>query len=134
MGYEGKRIHLVAVEQQIHLHQVGGAVFVQLIVQGGIAPGLGLQGVEKVVDDLVERHEITDLHQVGVQVLHVLVLPPAVLAQGHDAAHIVRGGDDGHVGIGLHSLLDGAGVWIIVGIVHPHQTTVRFCHLVNNGG
>ena len=134
MGNEGQRVHLVAVEQQVYLHQVGGAVLVQLVIQGGVAPGLGLEGVEEVVDDLVEGHQISDFHQVSVQVLHILILPPAVLAQGHDAAHVVRRRDDGHIGVGLHGLLDGAGVGVVVGIVHPHKTAVRFRHFIYDRG
>src|SRR5699024_11520738 len=49
--------------------QVGGLVLLQLVVQGGVALGAGLEGVEKVVDDLVEGHGVVQLHQVGVQVL-----------------------------------------------------------------
>ena len=81
----------VAVEQQVHLHQIAGAVAGQLVVQAGVALGVGLQRVEEVVDDLVQGHLIVQLHQVGVQILHVLELAPAVLAHGHDVAHIVLG-------------------------------------------
>ena len=89
VGDEGQGVHLFAVEEQVHLHEFAGAVALDLIVQRGISLGVGLEGVEKVVDDLVEGHGVVEFHQIGVQILHILELGPALLAHGHDIAHIV---------------------------------------------
>ena len=91
MGDEAQGVHLIPVEQQIHLDQFTGPVAAELIVQRGIALGVGLQGVKEIIDDLIQRHLVVQLHQVGVQILHILELAPALLAQGHDIAHIVVG-------------------------------------------
>ena len=133
MGNEAQRVHLVPVEQQIHLHQLAGPVAGELVVQGGVALRVRLQRVEEIVNNLVQRHLVMELHQVGVQVLHVLELPPALLAHGHDVAHVVVGGDDGHLHIGLLRPLDGSRVRVIMGIVHPDQATVRFINIINYG-
>ena len=77
---------------------------------------------------------VVDLHQVGVQVLHVLELPPALLAHGHDVAHIVRGGDDGHLHEGLPLLGDHRGVGVVVGVVHPDLGAVGLGDLVDDVG
>ena len=53
MGDEAQGVHLVAVEEEIHLHKLAAPVAGELIVQGGVALGVGLQGVKEVVDDLV---------------------------------------------------------------------------------
>ena len=92
VGDEAQGVHHLPVELQVHLHQLAGPVAGELIVQGGVALGVGLQGVEEVVDDLVQGHLVVELHQVGVQVLHILELAPAVLAHGHDVAHDTRWG------------------------------------------
>ena len=74
------------------------------------------------------------LHQVGVQVLHVLELAPAVLAHGHDIAHILVGSDDGDLHIGLLGMLDDGGIGVIVGVIHLDQGAVGLIHMVNDGG
>ena len=134
MGDEGQGVHLIAVEQHIHLHQLGGLVLVQLVVQRGVALGAGLEGVEKVVDDLAQGHGVVQLHQVGVQILHVLELAPALLAHGHDVAHIVGRRDDGHLGVGLLSQLDHRRVRVIVGIVHHDHGAVGLGDTVDHRG
>ena len=122
MGDEAEGVHLVSIEQQVHLDQFAGLIALQLVVQGGIALGAGLQGVKEVVDDLADGHGVVQLHQVGVQILHVLKHAPAVLAHGHDVAHIVGGRDDGDLSIGLPGLQDGAGIGVVVGL--STRTTV----------
>ena len=74
------------------------------------------------------------LHQVGVQILHILELTPAVLTHGHDIAHILVGGDDGDLHIGLLGMLNNSGVGIIVGVIHLYQGAVGLIYMVNNGG
>ena len=134
MGDEAEGVDLVSVEQQVHLDQFAGLIALQLVVQGGIALGAGLQGVKEVVDDLADGHGVVQLHQVGVQILHVLKHAPAVLTHGHDVAHIVGGRDDGDLSIGLPGLQDGAGIGVVVGVVHPHHGAVRLGDLVDHGG
>ena len=70
----------------------------------------------------------------GVQVLHILELAPAVLAHGHDIAHILVGGDDGNLHIGFLGVLDNGGVGIIMGVIHLDQGAVGLIHMINNGG
>ena len=134
MGDEAQRVHAVAVEQQIHLHQIAGAVAGQLIVQRGVALGVGLQRVEKVVDDLVQRHLIVQLHQMGVQILHVLELAAPLLAHGHDVPHKVLRRDDGHLDVGLLRVLDGARIGVVVGVVHLHHGAVGLIDVVDDAG
>ena len=131
VGDEAEGVHLISVQEKVHLYQITGPVFGKLIVQTGVALGPGLQGVEEVVDDLPQRHGVVKFHQIGVQILHVLKLPPAVLAERHDVAHIVGRGDDGHLGIGFLGKLDGANIGVVVGIVHPDKTTIRFINIIN---
>ena len=75
-----------------------------------------------------------ELHQIGVQILHILELPPPVLAQGHDVAHVLVRGEDGDLHKGLLGLRDDAGVRVVVGVVHVHHRAVGLGDLVDNGG
>jgi hypothetical protein len=134
VGDEAQRVHPVAVEQQVHLHQIAGAVAGQLIVQRGVALGVGLQRVEKVVDDLVQRHLIVQLHQMGVQILHVLELAAPLLAHGHDVPHKVLRRDDGHLDVRLLRVLDGARIGVVVGVVHLHHGAVGLVDVVDDAG
>ena len=134
MGDKAQSIHLVAVEQQVHLHQITGTVIRQFIVQRGITPGFGFQGIEEIVNNLVQGHIVPQLHQIGVQILHILVLTPLILAHGHNVAHIFLGRDDGNVHIRLPRLGNHRRVGVIVGVVHVENLAVGFHHLVNYGG
>ena len=70
----------------------------------------------------------------GVQILHVLELAPAVLAHGHDVAHVLVGRDDGDLHIGLLRVLDDGGVGVVVGVVHPDHLAVGLVDVVDDGG
>ena len=48
MDDKAQGVYLIAVEEQIHLHQVAGLIALQLVVQGGVSLGAGFQGVKKV--------------------------------------------------------------------------------------
>ena len=134
MGNEAQGVHLVAVEEQVHLHQLAGLIALQFVVQAGVALGAGLQGVEEIVDDLAQRHGVVQLHQVGIQILHVLKNAPAVLTHGHDVAYVVGGRDDGHLGVWLPGLGDQAGIGVVVGVIHLHGSPICFIYLVDYRG
>ena len=134
VGNEAQCIHRVAVEHQIHLHKIAGAIARERIVQRRIALGIGLQGVKKIVNNLVEGHLIMQLHQICIQILHILKLAPPILAHGHDIPHVVVGADDGNLYKGLLPMLDGGGIGVIMRVIHRHQRPVRFIHMVDHGG
>ena len=134
MGNEAEGVHLIAIEKQVYFHKIAGPVAGQLIVQRGVSLGVGLQGVKKVVDDLVQGHLVMQLHQMGIQILHILEFAPAILTHGHDIAHILVGGDDIHLDIRLLRPLNNRGIWVVVGVIHCHHVAVGFIDMVDNGG
>ena len=134
MGNKGQGVHLIAVEEHVHLHQIAGPVALDLIVQRGISLGVGLEGVEEIIDDLVEGHGVVDLHQIGIQILHILELTPAVLTHGHDVAHIVGRGNDGNLGVRLPGLFNDGRVGVVVGVIHMDHGAVGLGDLVDDGG
>ena len=131
---EGQSVHLVAVEEQVYFHQAALLVIGQLIVQRGITFGVCFQGIEEVIDDLVQGHLIVDLYQVGVQILHIHKLPPAILAEGHDVAYKLVGGDNGHIHKRLQRFGNAARVGVVMGVVHKDRGTIGLDDLVDNAG
>src|SRR5699024_35513 len=113
----GQGVHHLARQQKVQPHQVARAVLFELIVVAGVAPAAALDGVEKVIDDLAQGHGVVQVHPDVVQVLHVDQDAPLLLAQVHQAAHIVVGGVevDVHKGLFLFGDLGGVGVFGGVG-------------------
>src|SRR5690606_3455617 len=101
MHDRAERVHRLAVEQDVHLDQVGLLLAVRLVVEGRVAAGARLELVEEVEDDLGERQDVPDLHPVGGDVVHALELAAAVLAELHDRADVVGGRDHGRLHHGL---------------------------------
>ena len=134
VGNEAECIHLIAVQEHIHLYKVGNLVKAELIVQGGITLGAGLESIKKVIYYLVEGHLVVQLHKAGVKILHILVLAAPVLTEGHDIAHKLIGRNDGDFHIGLIGLGNGDGVGVVMGIVHHDLGTIGLDDLVDNGG
>ncbi len=65
-----------------------------------------------------------DVHPGGIEVLHVLEHPAPLLAQLHNVAHIVVGGQDVRVGDRLLRLGDGAGIGVVGGVVNQEHRAV----------
>ncbi len=134
MDDPGQGVHLFAVEQYVQLDEFGGTVAEDLIVQGGIASGAGLQRVEEVVDDLVERQLVVDVHTVFGKVLHVLEHTAALLTQVHDGADIVGRREDVGVGDGLLAEVDVCGVRVVAGVVDAEDFPVCHVDLIDDAG
>ena len=93
----------------------------KFVIERGIPLRACLERVKEVVDDLVERHLVVQLHEPAVEVLHVFILAAQVLAQRHDVADKLLRRDDRHVHERLRDL-DGRGVRVIVRVVdHEHR-------------
>ena len=75
-----------------------------------------------------------ELHPVGIQVLHILEFSPAVLAQVHNAAHILLGGNEIGLDEWLLRQLDLHGVRVVQGVVYHQHGAVSLGHPVDNVG
>ena len=132
MRDERQRIHLIAVQEHIDLHQLAYAVAGELIVERGVALGVRLERVEKVVDDLIERHLIVHLHKERVEILHILELTAPLLTHRHDVAHVVRRCDDRHLDVRFLGVLDDAVIGIVVRVIDAHHRAVGLVDLVDD--
>ena len=65
-----ERVDCLALQQDVDLHEIRGLRADLLVIEGGVAPGAGLQGVEEVEDDLAERHRVSQLDPRLGQVVH----------------------------------------------------------------
>ena len=98
---EAQRLHRVAVDQHVHLHQLVLLEAGDVVVHGAVAAGDALQLVEEVVDNLGQRQVVFEnLAVVGEELLAFINPAPAV-AQLHDVADAAGGRDDlrGHDGL-----------------------------------
>src|SRR5690606_28964676 len=86
----GERVNRLALQQDVHLDQVGGLFARLLVVQRGVAARAGLQRVEEVEDDLGERQGVAQLDTALRQVVHAAELAAPALAELHDRADVLR--------------------------------------------
>ena len=120
------------LEREFDLDEFARPVAGELVVERGIALGVGLERIKEIVDDLVERHFVMHLDKVGVEVLHLLELAAAVLTHRHDVADVIGRRDDRHLDVGLLGVLDVRGVGVVVRVVDAHHRAVGLVYLVDD--
>ncbi len=86
----GEGVGRHGVEQQVDLDERRLAVAGRLVVEAGVALATALELVEEVDDDLGERHHVVQLDALGRQVLELVELAAALLAQLHQRPRVVR--------------------------------------------
>src|SRR5712692_48481 len=105
MDDDAERVHRVAVEQDVELHHVRFPELQEVVIEGGVALGDGLELVVEVHHDLGQREVEGDVHALA-EVLERLVLPPLLLGQLVELAHELGWHEDGAPHVGLLDPLD----------------------------
>ena len=105
MDDDAEGIHGIAVQEDVELDHVGGPELEEVVVEGGVALGDGLEPVVEVDDDLAQREVELDVHPLA-DVLERLVLAALVLGELVDLAHELGGHQDGPPDVGLLDALD----------------------------
>src|SRR5580704_51253 len=100
-----QRVDRISVEQDVELDHVRGPKLQEVVVEGGVALGDGLEPVVEVDHDLAEREVELDVHAFA-DVLERLVLAPLVLGELVDLAHELGGDEDRAAHVGLLDPLD----------------------------
>ena len=95
-----KRIHRVAIEQDIHLDQVRLLLPRLLVVEGRIPLGAGLERIKEIENDFAQRHGVAQFDPILGKIVHAPHLAAFRLTQLHSATHELawhndRGLDDG---------------------------------------
>src|SRR6267154_1917326 len=105
MYQHGKRIDGLAVDQDLHLDQVGGLVVGEVVVERGVALRNRFEAIVEVEHHLVEGQVVFD-HGAAAHIGEFHLVAAAVLAQLEHAAEIFVGGQDGGADPGLVDFLD----------------------------
>ena len=88
MDDDRERVDFLAVEKDVDLDDVGGPVFLELVVHRRVAARDALQLVEEVEDDLGQRHLVGEQHLAAV-VGHVLLLAALQVGQRHHRTDVL---------------------------------------------
>ena len=94
IGDEGKGIHLVFLDQDIHLDQIAGFVADKLIVHAGIAAADAFELVVVAGDHLRQRKFIGQHGAPFIRMLHVDESGAFFIGKLHDRADVLVGHDD----------------------------------------
>ena len=103
MADQGQRVHGLAADEHVELHQIAFAISREVVIERSVAARHALQAIVEIEDDLVERHFVGEHHALGRQILESLLHAALFLAELQDRAHRFIGGDDHG---GDHRLLD----------------------------
>src|ERR1035437_4251170 len=98
MHDDRQSINLVAVEQNINLHHVGGTILLELIVHRRVTTRHRFELVKEIHNNLSQRHLVGE-HHLATVVCHVHLHTPLLIGQCHHAAdillwHVQTDGDD----------------------------------------
>ncbi len=128
-----ERIHLLTLEQDVDLDEVGLLVAARFVVERGVTLCARLEVIEEIEHDLAQGHGVPNLDAVFAQVFHSQQDSSARLAQLHDGAHVVLGGQDGHLHNGLRHALDFAR-GVLAGVGDLDELSVVGGHRVGHAG
>ncbi len=106
MDEGGERVGRVAVQQDVQFHEPRRTELRDVVVEGGVALGNGLELVVEVEDHLRQGHVVVQLHPVGGQVVLADEGAPLVHAQFHDGSVEIGLGDDLGADIGFFDMVD----------------------------
>ena len=129
-----ERVAHLAVQKNIQLDQLALFIARDLIVKARIPLGARLELVEKVIDDLVERKPVLQAHAACVEIGHVLVDAPLILAQLHDGTDVFGRGVDLRLDDGLFHIVDIGGRREVGRVVHIEALAVGLMNEVGDGG
>ena len=118
MDDDRQGIHQVAIEQQVQPDQGRGAVFQEVVVEGGVSAADRFQPVVEVEDDLRQRQFVLQGDPGRVEVFHGLVDATPVPGQFHDIADVVVRDDDLGLDERLFHGVDVRGIRHVGRVVH----------------
>src|SRR5713101_2952663 len=124
---DGEGVHRVPVEQDVELDHVGGAELQEVVVEGGVTLGDGLEPVVEVHHDLAQREVELDVDPLA-HVLERLVLAPFLLGELVDLAHELGGHEDRAAYVGLLDALDLVGRGQLGRVLHVDDLALHGHH------
>ena len=129
-----QRVHLVARKQDVELDELGGAIFIELIVERSVTLGAALELIEEVQDELSERHIKAHLDRFARQVDHIGRDATVLDSELHDGTRILGRADDLCLEVGLFDTLDTRGLGQILRAADINHFAVSLVHVVVDRG
>ncbi len=126
----GERIHRVAVQQYVELHEVVPAVFARCVVEARVAAAHGFQAVVEVEHDFGERQIVLENHLRLVDVFHRLELAALLVAERHERTHVFLGREYLRLHVGFLDVVVTACVGELGGALDFHHRAVAHVHVV----
>ena len=119
----GEGIDLFAVDQDVQQGEVAFPVVDEVVVEGAVALGDGLEAVVKVEDHLGQRHLVDQLRPAGVRIVQCRVHPPLLHAELHDGAQIPLREHHGRPDVRLFGFDDRHGFGVVGRVVHDRASS-----------
>ena len=133
MDDHGEGVADVAVEQDVHFHQLAGLVAGDLVIVGSVALGAALELIEEIEDHFVQRHVVEQFNALAL-ILHVDEGAPLVLAKLHEGAREILGRVNSGSAVGFPHFGDFVHGGQVGGVVDAHFRAVGLHDFINDGG
>ena len=78
---QGERVHRLAADQHVELHQIGFAIARQVVIERSVAARNAFQPVVEIEDDFVERHFVGEHDARGRKIFEILLHAALFLAE-----------------------------------------------------
>ena len=128
-----ERVDRLAVDEDVHQHEVALAVVVDLVVEAGIAAADRFQPVVEIEDDLVQRQAI-DQHRPVAGIGQIDLLAAALFAQRQDRPEIGVGDEDRRLDPRLLDMVDPHRIGHVGRVVQGAHRAVGQMHPVDDRG
>ena len=126
----GERVHRVAVQENVKLHQVVPAVFARRIVEARVTAAHGLQAVIEVEHDFGEWQVVLEDNLRLVDVFHRLEFAALLVAESHERAHEFLGRKDLRLYVGFLDVVVAARVGEFGRAFDFHHCAITHVHVV----
>ena len=130
----GERVDGLAVDQDVHLHQIALAVELHVVVEAGVALRNGFQAVVEIQYHFVERQLVDQHHTVLADVFQLLLDATAVFAELEQTAHEVGTRENGGLDDGFLDARDLGQGRQSGGVIHIQFRVIREVDLIAHRG
>ena len=129
---KAESINLVAIEENIHLHQLGRAILRNFIVKASIATSRGLELVKEVKDDFSKWDLIDDIDPIIIDIVHGHKVTTLALSQLHHRSDKFLGHHNLRLDIRLFNGINLSRIRKLARIGHIQRGTIRHIDLIDN--
>ena len=133
MNNDGQRIDLFSIKKDIHLHHIGRAVLLEVVVHRRVTARHTFELVKEVQHDFGQRHLISE-HDLTAVVGHVHLHAPLLVGKCHDRTHVLLRHVQVHRHDGLADFVQSPLVGHLGRVLHHLYRAIHLHHLVDHAG